>query len=465
MFMRYFGFNEDPFEATPDPRCLYNSPTHQEALASLMCGFHSNRGFTALIAPPGLGKTTLLFRFLDDIGAAARTVFLYDSMCEPIDLVSAMLRDLRITPGRNGVEMREQLKDVVVSEVRRGRRFVVVIDEAQNMSDDALEMIRLLTNFENSRAKLMQIVLCGQPKLFEKLMQPSLEQLRQRISTYCELQALSAQQVTGYINHRLKRVGYGGPPLFTDDALKLISEASRGIPRTINNLCFNALSVCCGSKSKQVDAKIAAEAIADLRLSPPQEIAVSISDAIPNTTRREPAQEKRLASWTRRSLFVAAVLIVCSAVGIFASPSFRGPRSRIALEMHLLSEKAMPTSGPSVASAAGSNLTPAGTLPLNTTLPASAPASKDGTVSSHSNENSEVFAVTVARNQTIRDVCIQHLGGFDSQRLHQIEALNPWMTDPDHIETGQQLRLPGPSAEQLTVNVAPVGRGRVSNEP
>ena len=465
MFMRYFGFGEDPFEATPDPRCLYNSPTHQEALASLMCGFHSNRGFTALIAPPGLGKTTLLFRFLDDIRASARTVFLYDSLCEPLELVGAMLRDLGISPGRNGVEMREQLKDVVVREARAGRRFVVVIDEAQNMSDEALEMVRLLTNFETSRAKLMQIVLCGQPKLFEKLMQPSLVQLRQRISTFCQLQSLSTQEVSAYIDHRLKRVGYSGPPLFTEDALKLISEASSGIPRTINNLCFNALSVCCGLKSKQVDAKMAAEAIADLRLSPLVKEAASTSDTATNVRRFEPMQQNRPVGWTKRWLWAAAVLIVGSAIGVLASPGLQPFRSRIASDMHSLFETAFPSSGPSVVSAAGSTVKPGGAGLVNAVPPPRATASKESTTSSHSNANSESVAVTVKPNQTLRDICVQHWGNFDSQRLHQVEALNPWMADPDHIEAGQKLRLPGPPAEQVTSNAAPVASGRFSNEP
>ena len=179
-----------------------------------------------------------------------------------------MLRDLGITPGRNGIEMREQLKDVLIKEARAGRRFVVVMDEAQNMSDDSLEMVRLLTNFETPRAKLMQIVLSGQPKLSNKLMSPLLEQLRQRISTFCQLEPLSAEQTAAYINHRLMRAGYAGSQLFTEDALKLLAGASRGIPRTINNLCFNALTLTCALRRKQVDVDIAAEVIADLRLTP-----------------------------------------------------------------------------------------------------------------------------------------------------------------------------------------------------
>jgi type II secretory pathway predicted ATPase ExeA len=246
MLLRYFGFQEDPFGSTPDPRYLYPSETHREAMASLKYGFFSNRGFTAMIAPPGMGKTTLLFRFLEDIRETSRSIFLFDidPGCEPREFVGYILRDLGITPGNGSAEMHEQLSEALVRETRAGRKFVVVIDEAQNLSDAVLERVRLLTNFETTRGKLMQIVLSGQPQLSDKLMQPSLLQLRQRISTICRLEPLSAEETIAYIGYRLKQAGYGGEPLFANDALKLIAEASQGTPRTINNLCFNALSLC-----------------------------------------------------------------------------------------------------------------------------------------------------------------------------------------------------------------------------
>ena len=422
MLLRYFGFKEDPFEATPDPRCLYNSPTHQEALASLMYGFHSNRGFTALIAPPGLGKTTLLFRFLDDIRTSARTVFLFDSLCEPLELVNAMLRDLGITPGRNGVEMREQLKDVVVSEARAGRRLVIVIDEAQNMSDDGLEMVRLLTNFETSRAKLIQIVLCGQPKLFEKLMQPSLEQLRQRISTFCRLEPLSAEQTAAYIDHRLKRAGYVGPPLFTEDAVRLLTEASRGIPRTINNLCFNALSLSCALRRKQVDVGIAAEAIADQRLSPLSSEAVPVSVSPKTAQSDEPQKRKRSIDLTKVGVAAVAVLIVGSILGALALPNLKPLRPRITIGTRSLFEKVLP---PSLSVNAASS-----TIVAEPTL------------------KTAPFEITVRPNQNLQNIAVQYLGGFDLARLHQIQSLNPKLNDPDHIEAGQKIWLPGPPNER-----------------
>jgi type II secretory pathway predicted ATPase ExeA len=283
MLLQYFGFKEEPFGVNPDPRCLYLSSTHQEALEALQFGFSSNRCFTAMIAPPGMGKTTLLFRFLEDIRDSARVVFLFDldPQCEPREFVAYILRDLGIVPAHGSAEMHEQLSNAVIKENRAGRKFVVVIDEAQNLSDAVLERVRLLTNFETSRGKLIQIVLSGQTQLSEKLLQASLVQLRQRISTVCHIQSLSAEETVGYIDYRVRMAGYLGQPLFTAGAVKLIAEASHGTPRTINNLCFNALALCCKMKLRQVDAAMVAKAIAGLQLIPQSSATIAAVPAVP----------------------------------------------------------------------------------------------------------------------------------------------------------------------------------------
>ena len=271
MLLQYFGLKEEPFGVSPDPRRLFLSQTHREALEGLQSGFSSNRGFTAMIAPPGMGKTTLLFRFLEQIRETARVVFLFDmdSTCEPREFVAYILRDLGIVPAQGSAEMHDQLSEVLVQENQAGRRFVIVIDEAQNLSDAVLERVRLLTNFESSKGKLIQVVLSGQPQLSDKLLQGSLLQLRQRISTVCHIKSLSIEETIGYINYRVKMAGYLGQPLFTEGAMRLIAQASQGTPRTINNLCFNALTLCCKLKSKEVDIAMVAKVISALQLIPP----------------------------------------------------------------------------------------------------------------------------------------------------------------------------------------------------
>ena len=290
MLLQYFGLKEEPFGVSPDPRRLFLSETHREALEALQAGFSNNRGFTAMIAPPGMGKTTLLFRFLEQIRDTARVVFLFDmdSTCEPREFVAYILRDLGIVPAQGSAEMHEQLSNAVINENRAFRKFVIVIDEAQNLSDAVLERVRLLTNFESSKGKLIQVVLSGQPQLSDKLMQSSLLQLRQRISTVCHIKSLSIDETIGYINYRVKMAGYLGAPLFTEGAMRLIAQASYGTPRTINNLCFNSLTLCCKLKSKEVDIAMVAKVISALQLIPPSkdsiasrpsasELAVSVS--------------------------------------------------------------------------------------------------------------------------------------------------------------------------------------------
>jgi general secretion pathway protein A len=308
MLLQYFGLKEEPFGVSPDPRRLFLSQTHREALEALQSGFSSNRGFTAMIAPPGMGKTTLLFRFLEQIRDSARVVFLFDvdSTCEPREFVAYILRDLGIVPAQGSAEMHDQLSEVLVEENLAGRKFVIVIDEAQNLSEAVLERVRLLTNFESSKGKLIQVVLSGQPQLSDKLLQSSLLQLRQRISTVCHIKSLSIEETIGYINYRIKIAGYLGQPLFTEGAMRLIAQASQGTPRTINNLCFNALTMCCKLKSKEVDIAMVAKVISALQLIPPSNqpivsrpdfsvSAASVGTAAPNQAAEQSRKRREFA--------------------------------------------------------------------------------------------------------------------------------------------------------------------------
>ena len=268
MFLEFFGLREHPFGVTPDPRYLYLSPTHRESLASLVYGVEAGRGFLGLIAPPGMGKTTLLFQLLQRLGSTARTVFLFQTQCDPKEFFRSVLADLGVEDaGNDMVQMHGRLNNILLHEMHCGRRFVLVIDEAQNLDEKVLEVVRMLSNFETPRAKLMQIVLAGQPQLADILARPSLTQLRQRISMICRLRPLNLEETGQYIAHRLEVAGYSGPPLFTQGALRLITQASKGIPRNINNYCFNALSLACANMSRLIDEKVLVEVLSDLDIN------------------------------------------------------------------------------------------------------------------------------------------------------------------------------------------------------
>lgn len=268
MFLEFYGLREQPFGVTPDPRFLYLSPAHREALASLFYGIDADRGFLALIAKPGMGKTTLLFQLLQQFRYRARTAFVFQTQCTSREFMRFLLLELgcELNGDQDLVSMHEMFNRCLLQEAHAGRRVIVVVDEAQNLDASVLETVRLLSDFETPQAKLLQIVLSGQPELADKLARPSLRQLRQRVSMLSTLAPLSTEEVARYINHRLSAAGYSGAPLFSVPAAALIADLSEGIPRNINNICFNSLSLGCSLRQKNIDADIVKEVAADFDL-------------------------------------------------------------------------------------------------------------------------------------------------------------------------------------------------------
>ncbi|HLW85879.1 MAG TPA: AAA family ATPase [Candidatus Sulfotelmatobacter sp.] len=268
MFLEFYGLREQPFGVTPDPRFLYLSPAHREALASLYYGVESERGFMALIAKPGLGKTTLLFHLLEKFRHNARTVFLFQTQCNSREFMRFLLAELGVEGAdQDFVHLHEQFNKMLLEEARAGRRFIVVIDEAQNLDASVLETVRLLSDFETPQTKLLQIILSGQPELADKLASSRLAQFRQRVSLLNGLAPLSVEESGRYIAHRLRVAGYIGQPLFDPPAMKAIAQFSAGIPRNINNCCFNLLSLGFALGKKIVDLSMVEEVIRDLDIS------------------------------------------------------------------------------------------------------------------------------------------------------------------------------------------------------
>jgi type II secretory pathway predicted ATPase ExeA/phage tail protein X len=263
-FLGFFGLREQPFGVTPDPRLLYLTHSHREALASLIYAIETKRGFSALVAEPGMGKTTLLFYLLDRLKSTARTAFLFRPDANAKDLLQSLLLDLGLMVNSHDVpQMHEVLNTVLLDDLRAGKHFVWVIDEAQDLDNEVLESVRLLSNFETPVSKLMHIILAGQPGLADKLAQPELLQLRQRISTLARLNPLSEREVSAYIQYRGKRAGCINDSLFSAEARRLIAQESLGIPRNINGLCFSCLSLAFVEKQKQIDPGIVRKVLRD----------------------------------------------------------------------------------------------------------------------------------------------------------------------------------------------------------
>src|SRR5207302_372135 len=264
MFLDFYRLREQPFGVSPDPRYLYFSPGHREALASLFYGIETGGGFLALIAEPGMGKTSLLLQLLERLKGSIRSAFLFQTQCDSRELLRYLLGALGIDSlGNDMVQSHARLIQFLLGEASAGRRVVVFIDEAQNLTDETLETVRLLSNFEASNRKLIQIVLSGQLELARRLKNPLLGQLSQRITVLTGLKRLAPTETLSYIRHRLDIAGYEGPEIFASSAIHLIAQRSQGIPRNINRICFNALSLGYALGCKGIGKKIVQEALND----------------------------------------------------------------------------------------------------------------------------------------------------------------------------------------------------------
>jgi general secretion pathway protein A len=267
MLLDFFGLREQPFGMTPDPAYLYASDTHRDALSALKFGVIENRGFFALIAQPGMGKTTLLYRLLEDLHDGARTVLVSQTQCNSRELIAYILHELGVeSEGMGLVTMHGKLNEILFNHLLAGKRFVLVVDEAQNLDDAVLETVRMLSNFETHNAKLVQIILAGQPRLASKLAQPRLIQLRQRIAVVSHLEPFTAKETASYIAHRLTVAGHSGEPIFDSGALDEIARQSDGIPRNINNICFNSMLAAFYRGQRIVNAETVHKAAASLDL-------------------------------------------------------------------------------------------------------------------------------------------------------------------------------------------------------
>jgi type II secretory pathway predicted ATPase ExeA len=487
MFLDHFGLIEQPFGVTPDPRFLHMGPKYREALASLMYGTDCNRGFLAVIAEPGMGKTSLLYQYLEGLRNKARTAFIFQTDCDSRDFMRHILGDLGLDhTGKNLPAMQAMLNALLTEEMKAGRRFILVIDEAQNLEEKVLESVRLLSNFETPWMKLMQIVIAGQPQLAERLIRPSMAQLRQRISSVIRLEPFTPDEMNAYIDHRLWVAGYSAGPLFTVGARLGIAKYSRGIPRNINTLCFNAMSVAYGMGAKQVDAKMVQEAAADVEMESllpkhqktvkvvaPKRTPAPVTPIRPSLV--QPPRPRNKTLWSNRMVPAFATFIVLMLLAVFswirwdrgektppfdvlmaATPPTASTASESSPGKIAASKDVAPTEVSSVQDGAQAEreegetgqLSRAQNAVVNPEPAAKALAKAIRVVPSETSipagrsQNDEILTVVVAKATTLRQLSLQYIGRFDEVVLGEIYTLNPELHDAAHIEIGERLRLP-----------------------
>lgn len=265
VYLEYYGLKEAPFDITPNPRFLFYSPKHREAFNHLLYGIRERKGFVQLTGEVGAGKTTLCRALLEHLGANFATALILNPVLNPDQMMKAIAMEFGVNAnGMDRLEALAALNEFLFKQVEQDKDAVLIIDEAQDLTNELLEQVRLLSNLETDNRKLLQIILLGQPELRQRLNDPRLRQLRQRITIRYHLRPLTRVEVTQYIQHRLAVSGSKGGPYFTGPAIWRTHRYSGGIPRLVNALCDKCLLAGYVQQKDRIDFRMVGMAIREL---------------------------------------------------------------------------------------------------------------------------------------------------------------------------------------------------------
>jgi type II secretory pathway predicted ATPase ExeA/phage tail protein X len=452
VYHQFYGLSESPFGLTPDPRYLFASEGHKEALAHIAYGIEERRGFVLILGEVGTGKTTLVRHVLGRLGPDVKSVFIFNPSLGFEELLQAVLRDLEVpSPGRRRVDLIDALNDFLLQENAAGRRVVLIIDEAQHLPASVLEDIRMLSNLETARSKLLQIVLVGQPELGERLGQPNLRQLRQRIGLAAELKPLNRSDSAKYIKHRL---GVAGclRPVFTPLALRTVYRKSGGIPRLINVMCDKALVLGYGANKRRIGRGIVKQVAQDWTVFRVSGRAASTPAPVRRNAER---RIRRAPRGTRLGQVVAAVVVGALIVTGLLVVRLGTPDQTAAvglpapavssIQLGVAPEPGAPQ--PLVTSGSGPELAVADRAPGNDVVPdqskAEAPTASDAAPPLGApRSDGPASIVTVNTGDTLSWLLYSVYGRADETVADLVQRANPGLGDVDQLRTGQRLRFP-----------------------
>ena len=300
MYRDFYGLVRPPFEMTPDPAFLVLSPAHREGLAMLHYALEARKGFVALTGEVGTGKTTLVHALLSQLKSTMPSAFIFNPRLDPLDFLRMLFDEFHIEHDcRTKAEFLMTLNHFLIDSLRRDQIALLIIDEAQNLSAEMLEEVRLLSNLETPTSKLLQILLVGQPELNDMLDRPELRQLRQRIVLRHHLLPFGAEDLDRYVDERLRLAGYTGKGIFKRSARKELFAVTGGVPRLINVVCDSALLLAYSRQQQVIGDDIIREAAIELRLAAPE------SEGKPTPTSAPAADSApgRARRWKRFRLF------------------------------------------------------------------------------------------------------------------------------------------------------------------
>jgi len=452
MYLRHFQLAAEPFSLTPDPAFLYLSPGHAEALAALKIGLMGRRGLMVMTGEVGTGKTTLLYSWLTQLAPNVHSAYVSNTRLPFDAMLRQALADFGVpTDSRERVELLNRLNDFLLHCASEGAVAALVVDEAQNLDDDTFENLRLLSNFETLTAKLLQIVLVGQPELDTRLRQPHLRQVADRVAVHCHINPLTRRERRNYVAHRLDCAG-GLPELFTRGALRLLVRHCEGIPRRINILCHNALLFAYGRDAQDVTATHMRAAVREWQ---GKGLTTFARRRFRRVARNVACVPSRRRLWWQPTAATVAVLAITGAVaaGRWNNPPAGGHASD-AVPLDEADDSAprvqrLPAKTEAVAI---SGLEPLATAPPSTgqaaeppaeppaahvTNDPAAPASAAGT-----QEAPRFLEVRVPQGATLAALARPIYGELTPAILDRIKRANVGLVDVNHILAGDTLRFP-----------------------
>jgi general secretion pathway protein A len=431
----FYGFSENPFETSPDPKFFFQSESHSEALASLLYGINQRKGFVLVLGEAGTGKTTLIHHLINTLDEKVKTILIPESQIPFAQILKDMLLQLGLPLGLgNKGSMMHELYYHLIQCLHRDENVVVIIDEAENIGLDEIEEVRLLANLETSTSKLLQIVLVGRPALREKLLADVIRQIKQRIVISCEINPLTEEESIRYIEHRLKIAGSASSEVCTDEALSLICRYAKGVPLAINTLCSNALSLGCG--------------LAERKVSPSTVKKVRSEKNILNNERTEILVSGMKRYTPQKKTFIILTLIISAMVLFFGwshvqtlfntqepNPSVIQPAVEdnvkapsLAVQAHALGENVPDSPGPHVTDA-----------PLETPQIPSSPLTALG------RPDTEIRLkeiVEVRAGASLYALAYKYYQEAHETFIDHILKLNPEITNPNLILVNQKIKIP-----------------------
>ena len=425
MYNEFYGFSEKPFEVTPNPKFLYLTSSHREALTSMIDGIKNQKRFISITGEVGTGKTTLIYSLLNSFDEKVKTVFIFHTTITFKELLETVLQELDLTfVKENKTGLIHQLIQYLALMGSRGETLAIIIDEAQNLPQKVMEELQMLSNLES---KVIQIVFVGQPELEDKLNSEDLRQLKQSIKIRCQIRVLSEEESKGYIDHRLRLVGSSSSEIFTPKAISMICSYAQRIPRVINVTCDNALLMGYSLPKKRIDVDIIREVIKNME-------GPSLQKTIPSST--------TIAKKIRAFPF-GLQFSINKAYPIIISLLFLG--ALILLTLRYFDQKFAKTWDIKSIKSRYADTEPSSTPTSIQITPPSA------SIATMGREYKLKEVVVVKKGETISQLTQKYYGMANKTLIDFILDLNPEITNVHLIIVNQKIKIPNITEESLII--------------